>query len=178
MLCVTAAVAAGCARHPTPEDQFRSTVAPFTTARDQTLSLVGAAKSRLGALDLNTLTSSYTALEEKGNAYADFFAAVVTDSTFDDAKNERDAANLNAAIKSFNASFASIAPPGERNSRIDTGWSAQFAASVRGYWQQYQATIRNLSPQDRANVLKQLKAATVWPNYEDVAAQAATPTPH
>jgi hypothetical protein len=177
-LVLVVATIAGCTHHADPARELRSAVSPFTQTRDRAVQLVGSTKHALGASDLNTLAVTYTALEEKGNAYAGFLVGAVSDASFSDAKNEENAGNLAAAIKTFNSSFASIAPQNQR-AAIDNAWIPPFAAAVSGYWSKYHAALTDMSPQAKADLIKQLKGDTVWPNYEDIATEpVAAPSPH
>ncbi len=173
------ALVTGCS-HPTdPAQELNSALAPYSQARDQAVDLVATAKHSLGASDLNTLAVSYAALEEKGNAYAGFFVESVTDSSFDTDKNAKYASNLTQAIKTFNKSFASVSPPSQAGASVQSAWIPAFSDSVTAYWRKYQAAMAGLSPQSKADLVKKLKARTVWPNYENIATESlSTPTPH
>jgi hypothetical protein len=174
-----AELVSGCAHHADPVRELNAAVAPFTAARDQTVGLVTASKHSLDASDLNALSAAYGALEEKGNAYAGFLVEAVTDVTFDADRNAKYASNLVLAIKTFNKSFASISPPSAAGASVQSAWISAFSDSVAAYWKQYHTAVASLSPQTRADLIKQLKAETVWPNYENIATEPiAAPTPH
>jgi hypothetical protein len=178
MLLVLLAGTTSC-HHASALDQLRSTMAPFTSTRDRAVRLVSATKPSLGAEDLNSLAVAYTALEEKGNRYAGFLVEVAQDASFTDQKNTAYASSLGTAIVTFNKSFAAIAPANERGVFLDDSWTTEFAASLNRYWAQHGSAIQNLSPQDKADLVKQLKALTIWPNYEDIATQpVSSPSPH
>jgi hypothetical protein len=173
------ALVCGCSHRTDPAQELNSALSPFSQTRDQAVGLVATAKHSLGAADLNTLAVSYAALEEKGNDYAGFFVEAVTDSSFDADRNAKYAANLTQAINTFNKSFASIRPPSQAGASVDSAWIPPFSTSVTSYWQRYHAAIADLSPQSKADLVKTLKARTVWPNYENIATEPlSTPTPH
>jgi hypothetical protein len=167
VLVITALAA--CAHRAEPAGQFNAAVSPFTTSRDDALRLVGTAKRRLDASDLNSLTVAYTALEERGNGYAGFLVEAVNDASFSQDRNAQYAAGLADAIKKFNVAFKKIAPADLRYAPVDTAWVEPFANTVSDYWNRYHTAVPSLSPERKADLVKRLKAETVWPNYEDVA---------
>jgi hypothetical protein len=172
------ALLAGCTHHADPARELSSAVAPFSQARDRAVGLVANAKHSLGAADLNTLAASYAPLEESGNAYAGFLVEAVTATSFDSDRNAKYASSLAQAIKTFNKSFASISPPSQAGATVPSDWIPAFSDSVAAYWRQYRVALGNLSLQAKADLVKELKAKTVWPNYENIATEAAsTPTP-
>ncbi len=174
-----AAIVSGCTHHADPVRELNSAVAPFTLARNQAVGLVTTAKHSLAASDLNTLAVAYASLEEKGNAYAGFLVETVTNTSFDANKNAEYAANLTQAIKAFNKSFASVSPPNQAGASVQSAWLPAFSDSVAAYWKRYNTAMTTLSPQTKADLIKQLKAETVWPNYENIATEPiASPTPH
>jgi hypothetical protein len=160
---------AACAHRAEPAGQFNSAIAPFTHSRDVALRLVGSAKHALGADDLNSLTVAYTALEERGNAYAGFLVSAVDDASFSQDKNAAYASSLVAAINKFNKAFRAIAPQELQGVTVDAAWVTPFATTVSDYWDRYHAALPALPAQRKTDLIKQLKAETVWPNYEDVA---------
>lgn len=168
LMAVMVALSA-CGHRADAPGQLGTAIAPFTQTRDQALRLVGSAKTSLGAEDLNSLTVAYTALEEKGNAYAGFLVSAIDDASFSAQKNAAYAAGLKAAIKNFNATFKSIAPSDLASVSVDSGWVGTFASSVDNYWNRYHAALPDLSAQGKLALVKRLQAQTVWPNYEDVA---------
>jgi hypothetical protein len=160
---------AACAHRAEPAGDFNSAVAPFTSSRDEALRLVGTAKHMLDASDLNSLTVAYTALEERGNGYASFLVEAVNDASFSGDKNARYAADLADAIQKFNAKFKSIAPVDLRYAPVEVAWVGPFAGKMNDYWNRYHAALPALTPERKADLIKRLKAETVWPNYENVA---------
>jgi hypothetical protein len=176
---VFTSIVSGCAHHADPVRELNSAVAPFTLARNQTVGLVATAKHSLGASDLNTLAVAYASLEEKGNAYAGFLVEAVTDTSFDADLNAKYASSLAHAIRAFNKSFASVNPASQARASVQSAWLPAFSDSVAAYWKQYNTAVATFSPQTKADLIKQLKAETVWPNYENIATEAlATPSPH
>jgi hypothetical protein len=176
---VVACLVAGCTHHTDAAQEMQKAVAPFTQARDEATALVTTGKHTLGAADLNSLAVMYSALEEKGNAYAGFVIQVANENTFDAQKNGEHAADLTKAIASFNKSFASIRPASMNGANVDGTWVPQFAASVASYWNRYQTALAAMSPEQKAALIKQLKAKTIYPNYENIATQPlGTPSPH
>lgn len=174
-----AALVTGCAHHTDAGRELNSAVAPFTQARDQAVGLVTTAKHSLGASDLNTLAVVYAALEEKGNAYAGFLVEAVSDTSFDSDRNAQYASSLTQAITTFNKSFSSVSPPSQAYTSVQSAWVPAFSESVTAYWKQYHQAIAELSPQTKADLIKQIKAETVWPNYENIATEPiAAPSPH
>lgn len=167
VLVITALAA--CAHRAEPAGQFNAAIAPFTSSRDNALRLVGVAKSHLDASDLNSLTVAYTALEESGNGYAGFLVSAVNDTSFSADRNAQYAAGLSEAIAKFNAAFKKIAPTNLRYAPVDAAWVEPFSSTVSDYWNRYHTALPGLLPERRADLLKRLKAETVWPNYEDVA---------
>ena len=143
------------------------------------MGLVATAKHSLGASDLNTLAAAYAALEEKGNAYAGFLVEVVSATSFDPDRNAKYASNVTQAIKTFNKSFATVSPSNQAGASVQSAWIPAFADFVAAYWKQYQPAMESLSPQAKADLIKEVKAKTVWPNYENIATQPITvPTSH
>ncbi len=170
---------AGCTHHKDAAQELNSAIAPFTQSRDEAVQLITSAKRSLGADDLNTLAVDYTALEEKGNAYAGFLTESVTATSFDADRNAKYASDLSQAIKAFNKAFASVRPANQAGATVQSAWIPAFSDSVVAYWKQYQAGIGQLSPQTKADLVKGLKAKTVWPNYENIATESlSTPAPH
>lgn len=150
---------------------MNSAVSNFTIARNQSVGLVTTAKRSLGASDLNTLAVAYGSLQEKGNAYAGFLVEAVTDASFDAGKNAKYASDLTQAIKAFNKSFASVRTANQAGVSVQSGWIPAFSHSVADYWKRYNTAAASVSPRARAEFVKQLKAETVWPNYEDIATE-------
>ena len=170
--------AGGCTHRTTPAGELQAGVAPFTHAKDQTVTLVATEKHSLGAEDLNSLTVAYTALEEKGNAYADFLVESVSVTSFDADRNNRCASNLSEAVNGFNKAFTAIASPKRPVAPIQSAWIPAFAESIQAYWAKYATAVAAMSPQTKADLIKQLKSETVWPNYEDIATEPPAGTPH
>jgi len=169
ILALVITALAACAHRAEPAGQFNAAVTPFTTSRDDALRLVGTAKHLLDASDLNSLTVAYTALEERGNGYAGFLVEAVNDTSFSPQRNAAYAAGLAEAIGKFNAAFKKIAPSDLRYAPVDAAWVEPFSSTVSDYWNRYHTALPSLSPERKADLLKRLKAQTVWPNYEDVA---------
>lgn len=169
----------GCTHHTDAVHELNSAVAPFTQSRDEAVQLVTSAKHLLGAADLNTLAVDYSALQDKGNAYAGFLTESVATASIDAGKNAEDATALAQAIKTFNKSFAAISPASQAGASVKSAWIPAFSDSVMAYWKQYQNAVAGLSPQTKADLIKDIKAKTVWPNYENIATEPlSTPTPH
>jgi hypothetical protein len=170
--------AGGCTHRTTPAGELQAGVAPLTHTKDQTTALVATEKHSLGAEDLNSLTVAYTALEEKGNAYADFLVESVSVTSFDAGRNARCAQNLTEAVNGFNKAFTAIASPKRPVAPIQSAWIPAFAANIQAYWAKYSTALAAMSPQTKADLIKQLKSETVWPNYEDIATEPVAGTPH
>ena len=176
---IVACLFAGCTHHPDAAQEMQSATAPFTQARDEATTLVTTSKQTMGPADTNALAVMYSALEEKGNAYAGFVIRVADENAFDAQKNDAHAADLTKAIASFNKSFASIRPASMNGAGVDGTWVPQFAASVASYWNRYQTALATLSPDQKAALIKQLKARMIYPQYENIATQpVGTPSPH
>jgi hypothetical protein len=176
---VAACLLAACTHHPDAANEMQSATAPFTQARDEATALVATGKHTLGAADTNALAVMYSALEEKGNAYAGFVIQIANENTFDAQKNDGHAADLTKAIASFDKSFASIRSASMSGASVDSAWVPQFAASVASYWNRYQTALAAMSPEQKATLIKQLKARMIYPNYENIATQPlGTPSPH
>ncbi len=171
-------VAGGCTHRTTPAGELQAGIAPFTHTKDQTVALVATEKHSLGAEDLNSLTVAYTALEEKGNAYADFLVESVSVTSFDADRNKRCALNLSEAVNGFNKAFTAIASPKRPVAPIQSAWIPGFAENIQAYWAKYTTAVAAMSPQTKADLIKQLKSETVWPNYEDIATEPLSGTPH
>ncbi len=171
VLLVLAFAIAGCSHKAS--SQISAGVAPFTTARNQTVGLVANTKRSLGAADANTLAVAYTALQEKANAYASFMVEAVNTSSFDSARNTKYAADLSKAIGDFNKSYDSI--EAARHDVVASAWVSPFAQSLQSHWDQYNGLIAQMSPQTKADLVKDLKRQTVWPNYEDIATEPVAP---
>ncbi|MGA8535491.1 MAG: hypothetical protein WB615_15390 [Candidatus Tumulicola sp.] len=179
LFIIAALAGAGCTHKTDAARELGSAVAPFSRARDQTVALVTAAKHALGAADLNSLAVTYAALEEKGNGYAGFLVEAVNAGSFDSDVNAKDAQKLTDAVKAFNKSFASLAPASLAGTSVPSAWIPQFSQSMEAYWNHYHEQLAALSPQAKLDLIKQLKARVVWPNYENIATESiAQPTPH
>ena len=164
-------MAAGCAHHTDPVHELNSEIAPFTHSRDQAVELVTTSKHSLGASDLNSLAVSYGALQEKGDAHAAFLVEVISDASFNGDRNAKYASNLTQAIKTFNKSFASVSAANQTGATVQSAWIPAFSNSITAYWAQYHTAMAAISPQMMADLIKQLKAETVWPNYENIATE-------
>lgn len=169
---IVALAVIGCT-HKSASSQISSGVAPFSTTRNQAIGLVAYTKRSLGAADVNTLAVAYTTLQEKANAYASFMVEAVTTSSFDPARNAKYASDLNKAIANFNKSYDTM--EGSRNDVVTGKWVAPFADSLQNRWDQYSGIIAKMSPQQKADLIADLKRQTVWPNYEDIATEAVAP---
>ncbi len=172
------AFAGGCTHRTTPAGELQAGIAPFAQTKDQTIALVAAEKRSLSAADLNSLTVAYTALEEKGNAYADFLVESVSVTSFDAGRNNRCASNLSEAVNGFNKAFTAIASPKRPVAPIQSAWIPAFAENIQAYWAKYTTAVAAMSPQTKADLVKQLKSETVWPNYEDIATEPLASAPH
>ncbi len=170
---VLAVTLAGCS-HKSASSQISSGIAPFSTTRNQALGVVANTKRSLSAADVNTLAVAYTALQEKANAYASFMVEAVTTSSFDPARNAKYAADLSKAIADFNKSYDAM--EAIHNDVVPGTWVTAFAQSLQARWNQYSGIIAKMSPQNKANLLADLKRQTVWPNYEDIATEPVKPT--
>jgi hypothetical protein len=171
-------VLGGCTHHVNPAQELSATVAPFTDSRDQTIRLVASAKHSLGAADLNSLAVAYTPLEEKANAYAHFLVESVSATSFDADQNNRRATDLTVAINAFNKAFAGISGSKPAAPATPTAWVAPFAAKLTINWGKYDAAISGISSETKADLIKQLRNETLWPNYEDIATEALATPPH
>jgi len=166
---VLCAMVAGCAHQTSPSAQINSGLAPFSSTRNQAVTLVASTKHSLGAEDLNTLAVAYTALQEKANAYADFMIEAVSASSFDTAKNAKYSADLGQAIAGFDRVFNQLA--GGRRSTIAGEWVPSFAQTLQARWNQYSGYVATMPAQTKAELIADLKRETVWPNYEDIATE-------
>lgn len=162
-------IVAGCSHNASPSSQINSGFAPFSTTRNQTVALVGSTKRSLDAADVNTLAVAYTALQEKANAYADFMVEAVTTSSFDSQRNSKYANDFAAAIASFDKSYAALVAT--HRPMLATSWVPTFAQALQARWNQYSGVITKLTPQQKAGLIADVKRATVWPNYEDIATE-------
>jgi hypothetical protein len=161
-------IAAGCS-HKASSSQLDDGFAPFQTTRNQTVALVGNTKRSLDAADVNTLAVAYTALQEKANAYASFMVEAITTSSFDPARNAKYANDFASAIASFDKSFAALLAT--HRTMLAASWVPSFAQSLQTRWNQYSDVIAKLTPQQKADLVAEVKRATVWPNYEDIATE-------
>jgi hypothetical protein len=177
-LCVSTLITSACAHRVDLTHELHSRVSPFTETRDQVVQLVATSKRSLDAPSINQLAVSYASLEEKGNGYAGFLAEAVSTSSFDYAKNSDYSTNFSKAIDTFNNDFVTINPQQAKTAKISNEWIPQFAASVQSYWDKYHSNLASASPQTKATMAQQLKADTVWPNFEDIATEAVSPSPH
>jgi hypothetical protein len=162
--------AAGCGQK-TASAQIRDGFSQFSTARNQAVTLVAQTKRSLDAADVNTLAVSYTDLQEKANAYAGFMVEAVTTSSFDANRNAQYAADLSKAIAKFDKAYAAMLAT-RQTTTIAGAWVPTFAQGLQTRWDQYNGYIAKMSPQTKADLIKDLKRATVWPNYEDIATEA------
>lgn len=169
-----AVTVAGCS-HKSTSSQISGGIAPFSTTRSQAVSVVANTKRSLDAADVNTLAVAYTALQEKANAYAGFMVEAVTTSSFDPARNAKYAADLGKAIADFNKSYDAM--EAIHNDVVSGTWVTPFAQALQARWGQYSGIIAKMSPQNKADLLTDLKRQTVWPNYEDIATEAVK-APH
>jgi hypothetical protein len=162
----TMLIATGCTHKAA---QFQDSLAPFTYTRNVSVGLVAHAKRSLGAADVNTLDVSYTALEEKGNAYASFMVEAVSATSFDESRNQKYADDFQAAIDVFNKSYATLMATQQR--MIASAWVPSFSQSLQKAWNQYDGAIAKMAPQQKLDLVNTLKHDTVWPNYEDIATE-------
>jgi hypothetical protein len=175
-LLLVAVLLSACAHHPDPSAELRAGLAPFTTTRSQTIQLVAGMKRSLGSADVNTLAVSYTALEEKANAYVTFMADTVRSSSFDADRNAMCAQQLVAAIDKFNKTLPALLPPKDPT-RIPSAWVLPFADTIQARWTAYSASSAATAPDSKATLLKQLRSETFWPNYEDIATEPIQANP-
>lgn len=156
----------GCAHKAS---QFQDGLVPYTYTRNQTVGLVSHAKRSLGPADINTLAVAYTALEEKGNAYASFMVEAVSATSFDDTRNQKYAGDFQTAINTFDKSYAALMAA--HQTMIASAWVPSFAQSLQTSWNHYNGTIAKMPPQQKLDLVNTLKRDTVWPNYEDIATE-------
>ncbi len=179
VLILGVASVVGCTHHPDPGQELHKQLVPFTQTRDRAIAVVTSSKHSLDAPSLNQLAVSYTALEEKGNAYAGFLAESISVSSFDSNKNAEYSTKLKNAIDRFNSSFVTISPSQASAAKLATDWLPPFAQSVKSYWDRYHAALATAAPQRKATLVEQMKADTVWPNFENIATEPlASPSPH
>lgn len=164
---------AGCS-HKSASSQISGGIAPFSTTRNQAIGVVASTKRSLGPADVNTLAVAYTALQEKANAYASFMVEAVTTSSFDPARNAKYAADLGKAIADFNKSYDTL--EAIHNDVVSGTWLTPFAQTLQARWNQYSGIVAKMSPQNKADLLADLKRQTVWPNYEDIATEPVKAT--
>jgi hypothetical protein len=169
MAALLSLIVAGCSHNASPASQINDGFSSFSTTRNQAVALVGNTKRSLDAADINTLAVAYTALQEKANAYASFMVEAVTTSSFDPARNAKYAGDFANAIASFDKSYAALISV--RRSYITTAWVPSFAQTLETRWNQYSGVIAKMSPQQKADLIAEVKRATVWPNYEDIATE-------
>jgi hypothetical protein len=169
-LLLVAVLLSACTHHPDPAGELKAGLAPFTTTRSQTTQLVAAMKRSLGPADLNTLAVAYTALEEKANAYVTFMADTVRSSSFDADRNTTCAQQLIVAIDKFNKTLPGLLPPKDPT-RISSAWVLPFADTIQARWTAYNLSAAAASPDAKEALLKQLRSATFWPNFEDIATE-------
>lgn len=159
-LAATASVVlvVGCA-HKAP--QYQDSLTPFSYTRNETVGLVSHAKRSLGPADINTLAVVYTALEEKGNAYAGFMVESVSATSFDSARNEKYAGDFQTAIETFDKSYRTLMAT--KQTMIASAWVPSFAQTLQSRWTQYSGTITKLSPQQKSALVTTIKGQTIWP---------------
>ncbi|MBV8067683.1 MAG: hypothetical protein JO113_06880 [Candidatus Eremiobacteraeota bacterium] len=162
--------AASCTHKTSADAQINQGFAPFSSTRNQAVALVYNTKRSLDAADVNNLAVAYTALQEKANAYAGFMVEAVTTSSFDSTRNSKYATDFANAIAAFDKSYATLTAT--RRQPIAETWVPSFAESLQTRWDQYDGYIAKMTPQQKADLIKDLKHATVWPNYEDIATEA------
>jgi hypothetical protein len=162
-------VAAGCAHKATASQQIHDGFVPFSTTRNQAVSLVAYSKRTLGAADINTLAVSYTALQEKANAYADFMVESVTTSSFDPNRNARYAADFAKAIAAFDKAYAALVVT--RRAMLADTWVPTFAQSLQDRWDRYNGLLAQMTPQTKLDLIADIKRETVWPNFENIATE-------
>jgi hypothetical protein len=166
-----------CARHDNNDNVSRG-LAPFTSARAQTLELIVDAKHSLGAQDLNTLALAYSDLQQKANAYASFLVRSTGTTSFDTDQNTVCAENLRKAIVAFNKTFATISPSNMTNASVRDAWVTGFSTSVNEFWNQNGARISSLPPDTKVALANEMRTDTLWPNYENIATETiAEPSP-
>lgn len=162
-------IAAGCTHKTSASTQISDGLAPFTWTRNQTVALVAHNKRALGAEDINTLSVAYTDLQAKANAYASFMVEAVTTSSFDPARNTKDASDFEKAIAAFDKAYDSVVATRFRNT--NTAWVTPFSQNLQTRWSQYGGAIAQMTPQTKADLIADLKRDTVWPNFEDIATE-------
>jgi hypothetical protein len=159
-----------CARHDNGDNVSRG-LAPFTSARAQTLELIVDAKHSLGAQDLNTLDLAYSDLQQKANAYASFLVRSAGATSFDTDQNTLCAENLRKAIIAFNKTFVTISPSNMTNASVRDAWVTDFSTSVNNFWNQNGARISSLPPDTKIALANEMRTDTLWPNYESIATE-------
>jgi hypothetical protein len=170
LLGMALVLVSGCTHKPDAAAQVSAALEPFTSARNQSVTLVATQKRALGPSDLNTLEVLYSTLEAKANAYAGFIVEGVTAASFDDSRNERYADDLSHAIAAFDHGFAALSA--SKQGAISASWIPAFSTSLHAKWSQYQPLLSHLSAQQNLDLVAQIKRDTVWPNFEDIATEA------
>jgi hypothetical protein len=161
---------AACSHQSAPSAQISNGLAPFSSARNQTVALIAGTKHSLGAADLNSLAVTYTQLQQKANAYADFMVETVMTRSFDPNRNAHYAADFAQSIAAFDKAYEAVVA----SSRpvISGAWVASFAQTLQDRWNRYNGLLATMSPQTKANLIAAVKRETVWPNYENIATES------
>jgi hypothetical protein len=136
--------------------------------------VISATKRALGAQDINTLSAAYMALQENANAYAGFLVEAASADSFDTARNARcsaDLADLEQATDAFRKTFATVGTSRGTAALPSSSWVPPFASSIGVNSNRYKAVVAQVSPGAKLTLLKQMKAETVWPNFEDIATE-------
>ncbi|HLJ83841.1 MAG TPA: hypothetical protein VKT51_06705 [Candidatus Eremiobacteraceae bacterium] len=172
----------GCAEQAANDIRHRT--APFTSTRDQAINAVVTSRRILPAASLGQLQMCYADVQSKANAYAGFLVALVSDGTYDDAANVTLSQQMGAAIGAFDdcelklqRADATLAPSTNAAGAVtqpsslpvlSADWVPAFSASVSGYWRRDQKQIRTLSAAEKSDLIKNLNAALMFPDFDQI----------
>ena len=172
----------GCAQQAA--DDVRRRAEPFKSTRDQAISAVVSARLLLPSASLGQLQTCYADVQAKGNAYAGFLVALVSDGTYDDAANAALSQQLGSAIGAFDdcelklqRAGAALEPSTNSTGAItlpsplpvlSADWVSGFSASVADYWRRDQKRMQALSPAEKYDLIHGLSAALMFPDFETI----------
>jgi hypothetical protein len=160
----------GCAQQAA--DDVRRRAEPFTSTRDQAISAVVSARLLLPSASLSQFQTCYADVQAKGNAYAGFLVALVSDGTYDDAANAALSQQLGGAIGAFDDCELKLQRAGAAQPSplpvLSADWVSGFSASVADYWRRDQKRMQALSPAEKYDLIHGLSAALMFPDFESI----------
>jgi hypothetical protein len=146
-------------------------------ARDQSIQIVRAARTDLGAEGVNDVDLKYAALQSRANDYLGLVVEAVTTDSFNPAKSQQDGMALKKAIDGFNGSLEPLltahvpgqsAPPARAALPLSDGWVDSMQMQLAAAWPRYRKQLAAMSNQQRSMLAEQLKHRLAWPDFQAI----------